>query len=338
VKHYQALFRAQRPDILFCSHQRPVEIVAPVLAAMELGIPTATFIFSWDNLTTKGRIAAPFDHYLVWSEKMAEELLRYYPDVSRDRVHLVGTPQFDVYADATVLLTREAFFRQIEADPNRRLICYSGGDAGTCPDDPAHLRLVLSMVRDGRIHGNPQVLLRPSPVDNGERFAGVRQEFPGLRYAPPSWTHTRGGWAGVIPLPSDVPFLANLTHHSDLNINVASTMTLDFAIHDRPVVNLAFDVSSPPPLGVPLGQLYYQYEHYRPVCDLGAARIARSPEELADHINNYLLNPALDRENRRRLVELEVGVPLGASATRTLATLERLSRSGGNDSALARSA
>ena len=48
-------------------------------------------------------------------------------------------------------------------------------------------------------------------------------------------------------------FLANLTHHADLNVNLASTMTLDFAIHDKPVVNVAFDPLPPPPLGVPLG-------------------------------------------------------------------------------------
>lgn len=328
VQRYRELFASVRPDILFCSHQRPPEIVPPVLAARELGIPTATFIFSWDNLTTKGRIAAPFDHYLVWSEHMAGELLRYYPDVLRDRVHVVGTPQFDPYDDARLRLSRADFFRDIDADPVRPLICYSGGDVGTCPDDAHHVRLVMEMIRSGRIQGRPQVVLRPSPVDSGERYRQVRTDFPELRYAQPAWVHTRAGaWAGVIPRPSDVPFLANLTYHSDLNINVASTMTLDFAIQDRPVVNVAFDLSDPPPLGVPM-KLYYEYEHYRPVSELGAARIARSAEQLADHVNDYLADPALDRENRRRFVELEVHLPLGESAGRILATLGRLRRNG----------
>jgi hypothetical protein len=42
-------------------------------------------------------------------------------------------------------------------------------------------------------------------------------------------------------------------------------MTLDFAIHDRPVVNVAFDVSDPPLRGIPVWDYYYQLEHYRPV-------------------------------------------------------------------------
>jgi hypothetical protein len=74
VDHYRRLFGDIRPSVLFCSHQRPPIILPPVLAAKSLGIPTATFIFSWDNLTSKGRISAPFDHYLVWSDLMKREL------------------------------------------------------------------------------------------------------------------------------------------------------------------------------------------------------------------------------------------------------------------------
>ena len=54
-------------------------------------------------------------------------------------------------------------------------------------------------------------------------------------------------------------------------------MTLDFGLHDKPVVNVAFDVADPPLFGVPVWEYYYQFEHYRPVVELGAARFARSP-------------------------------------------------------------
>jgi hypothetical protein len=325
LDYYREIFRRSRPAMLFCSHQRPPSIVLPVLAARELGIQTATFIFSWDNLTSKGRIAAPFDHYLVWSAHMRDELRRYYPEVAPERIHIVGTPQFDPYASPGLGVTREEFCRDLGLDPARPLICYSGGDVSTCPDDARHVRLLMEMIRDGRIQRAPQVLLRPSPVDAGERYAPVLRDYPELRYAPPAWVHPEGAaWSGVIPLPADVPFLANLTRHSDLNINVASTMTLDFALHDRPVVNVAFDLSEPPPLGLPLQDMYYSFEHYRPVVELGAARIARTPAEFADHVNAYLADPSLDRENRRRLVELEVELPVGRASSRILATLGRL--------------
>jgi len=326
VHRYEELFRQIRPTVLFCSHQRPSVILPPVLAARRLGIPTASFIFSWDNLSSKGRIAAPFDHYLVWSDHMRSELFQYYPDITPDRVHIVGTPQFEPYSDCTLLWSREEFFRRIGADPSRRLICYSGGDAGTTPEDQEHVRVLMELIRSGRIQGNPQVIVRPVPVDDGKRYEKVRAMFPELIWAQPNWIFADpGNWAGTVPHPDDVQFLANLTRHADLNINLGSTMTLDFGLHDRPVVNVAFDVADPPIFGQPVWDYYYQFDHYRPVVELGAARFARSPEQMAEHVNAYLADPSLDREGRRRLAEMQVGAPIGQSCRLIVDVLEKIS-------------
>ncbi len=325
VDHYRSFLKEFKPAVMFCSHQRPPQVLSPILAAKSLGIPTVTFIFSWDNLTSKGRIAAPFDHFLVWSDLMRQELLRFYPEVSRDRVHVVGTPQFDPYDRDELLWSRDVFFAQVGADPSRPLICYSGGDSATCPEDPGHLRILLELIRNGGIEGRPQVLLRPTPVDEGSRYNRVIEEFPEVLVARPEWIHSEaGGWSQVMPMPGDVQFLANLVAHSDLNINMASTMTLDFAIRDKPVVNIAFDVADPPPFGRPLWDFFYRFEHYRPVVELGAARFARSPEELAEHVNAYLSDPSLDRKARGAFVDLEVGVPGGTASQRIADVLESI--------------
>lgn len=327
IEYYTKVFLETKPTVVFCSHQRPSVVLPAVLAAQKLGIPTATFIFSWDNLSSKGRIISPFDHYLVWSEHMAAELRHYYPHVAADRIHIVGTPQFENYADPSLLWSREEFFRRIQGDPSRPLICYSGGDAMTCPEDAEHVGVLMDLIRTGRIRGNPQVLLRPVPVDDGRRYEKIRQKFPELLYAQPRWLHTDPGeWAQVIPLPEDIQFLANLTHNADLNVNLGSTMTLDFGIHDKPVVNIAFDVAQPPIFGMPVWDYYYFFEHYRPVVELEAARPARSPDQLADFVNAYLENPALDRDGRRRLFEMQVSVPLGESSQRIIEALHQISR------------
>ena len=327
VGQYQSLFRKLRPSVLFCSHQRPTEAVPAVLAARSLGIPTAVFIFSWDNLSSKSRIVAPYDHYLVWSPLMKQEMARYYPEIPQTKVHVVGTPQFDPYKDPAIAMSREEFCRWLGADARRPIICYSGSDLSTAPDDPFYIQIVMEEIRAGRIRGNPQVVLRPSPVDSGQRFEAVRQRFPELICKAPDWVATRNGdYKGIIPLPADVRALSNLTRHSDLNLNVSSTMTLDFALRDKPVVNIAFDVTQPPPFGVPLWEFHFRFEHYVPVVKLGAARFAKSREDLVAHINAYLDDPSLDRDARRRFAELEVGVPIGSASACIVETLNRISR------------
>ncbi len=328
VRAYKRLFERTRPAVVFATSQRhysDYSLLPAVVAAKELGIPTATFIVSWDNLSSKGRIVAPFDHYLVWSQTMRGELQRYYPQIASDRIHVVGTPQFDPYGDKNLLWSRDEFFRRIGGDAGRRLICFSGGDAETCPEDPGHVRVLLEQIRAGKIKGNPQVLVRPSPADDGARYRAVRESFPELIFTPPAWLHPKGGnWTRIIPQREDIQFLANLTHHADLNVNLGSTMTLDFGLHDKPVVNVAFDIANPPLFGMPVYDYYYHYEHFLPVVEFGASRIARSAEALPEHINAYLADPALDREGRRRLVEMHVDVRPGESSQTTVEALARI--------------
>jgi hypothetical protein len=131
-------------------------------------------------------------------------------------------------------------------------------------------------------------------------------------------------WSSVVPTAADLRLLANVARHSTLNVNIASTMTLDFALHDRPVVNIAFDATMPPPLGLPLREMYYRFEHYQPVLALGAARVADSRADLARCVNEYLEDPGRDREARQRLVELEVLQPLNGASQRIVGALARI--------------
>lgn len=325
---YRRTFERIRPDVVFAVCQKTPSILPAVLAARQLQIPTAGFIRSWDNISSKGRLAAPFDDYFVWSDHMRQELIGLYPNVSPDRCHVVGSPQFDPYGEAEHLLTKEEFFASIGADPSRPLICYSGGDDLTSPEDQDIVRILMEQVRDGRISSNVQVLVRPSPVDDGTRYERVRADFPEMLFEQPAWLKpANGNHAGYIPLPADSVFLANLTAHADLNINVASTMTVDFGLHDKPVVNVAFDIAKKPVRGQPLWELFYQWEHYRPVVELGAARCARSPLEMTNHVNAFLADPTLDRQGRKAFCDQLVGVPIGSASARVAKCLKLMVKS-----------
>ena len=56
--------------------------------------------------------------------------------------------------------------------------------------------------------------------------------------------------------------------------------------------------------------------------EFGAARVARSPDELAAHVNDCLAQPQSDAAGRRKLVELQLGVPVGESSRRLVEVLE----------------
>ena len=54
--------------------------------------------------------------------------------------------------------------------------------------------------------------------------------------------------------------------------------------------------------------------------------MARSEGELLQEINRYLLDPNLDQEGRRRIVEIEVGLADGQAGERIAGVLLELAR------------
>ena len=114
-KNCKAVLENENPDLVFCTNQRPVNAIAPLTAAQDLGIPTSTFIFSWDNLP-KATMVVETDHYFVWSEYMRDELQRYYPSIAESQIHVTGTPQFEPQYDHSLSQSREDFFKEFGLD------------------------------------------------------------------------------------------------------------------------------------------------------------------------------------------------------------------------------
>jgi hypothetical protein len=68
------------------------------------------------------------------------------------------------------------------------------------------------------------------------------------------------------------------------------------------VVNVGFDETRDLPLALSIRR-YYAYEHYRPIVELGAVRVAGSPDDLVAEVRRSLDEPARDRAARRAVVE-----------------------------------
>jgi hypothetical protein len=325
ARRYLEIFRRRRPDVIFCADQRPPEMAAVVAAGRACGMPVGTFIFSWDNLSSKGRMPCEFDFYCVWSDLMKAELLQFYPFIDPATVYVTGTPQFEPYFDPALALSRAEFCANVGADPTRPLICYAGEDVITAPENPAHLQMICDLARQGQIAGRPQILVRPAPADDGRRWERVKADNPDIIWSPPRWRRQAGaGWERAIPTLDDIRLLSNLVRHAACCVNMVSTMTLDFAIGGKPSVNIAFDVNDPPPHGVPVWEKLFQYEHYRPVVALGAAHIARSPQELADKINLALAQPDANATARREFVRLQTNDTLQSASDNILLALQRI--------------
>jgi glycerol-3-phosphate cytidylyltransferase-like family protein len=139
------LLRRWRPDIVFnASHVHGVQARAILARARKFGVPLQTFVFSWDNLTTKGRMIPRYDSYLVWSSQMAEELLQIYPDTNANEVIITGSPQFDMHHRVERRIGRAEFCKGLGLNPELPIILYTTGMPNHIPYEEEVVEVLLS--------------------------------------------------------------------------------------------------------------------------------------------------------------------------------------------------
>ena len=318
--HYRDLFRQLKPTLVFNgSHVHGGPAIPAVHAARALGIPTAAFIFSWDNLTSQGRIIPPYDYYLVWNAALRDRLLDIYNAVPPDNVFVTGTPQFDAHFRAENRWSRDEFCARVGADPARPIVLYSTGMANHMPGETRIVRGIAEMVRGMSDLGRPQLLVRVYAKDRTGRFDELKQSCPDVLFPTVPW---EPNW--LTPKPEDSALLSNTLRHAAVGINVGSTISLELCMFDKPVINVAYN---PPGIDIaPLDYGFaYTFDHYRPVVESGAVTLARSEPEMEGLIRRALTSPGDESANRRRLIAGMFGDTLdGRVGSRVASLLYRL--------------
>lgn len=302
---YRALFDRHRPSLLVTSTAGFLDAEVPLLwEARRRGVPCMAIDLGWDNLSSKYHTIRPVEYLAVWNESMKEEAVRYH-GFPAHRVLVTGAVQFDQYRHRQRLPSRSAFFQAINADESCKLVTLATPATASYASTSTVAERLAHAVREAAFGAAVHLLVRVHPRDDMEAYAALCQVARVTVEKPMARLDIADG---VTPTDAFSPtspqrlHLAATLAYSDVVVNCASTTTLEAFMFDTPVINIGFDAQ--PGLPLPLSvRRYYHYEHYRPVVEAGAVRIADDPESLVRLVGDYLADPSRDRDARRRVVE-----------------------------------
>lgn len=289
---WDELFVKYKPSLVFSIHSQYNDADTPYLrAAVRHKVPSIVLIQSWDNLTSKGEIAVKMDKLIVWNEIMKKEAVELH-NYSPEDVYISGPPQFDVYFQhRDRLCSRSEFFDKIGADPERKLITYTVRPIDRDPYEWQIVDILSKYIEQNKFIHPSQLLVRPRGdpeyYKNYDRYHDNKNVI--IDSSPVTWDFRDAKMEESV-------HLAETLLHSDVIVNVASTITLEASIFDTPVVNIGFDGR-----GAILKS--YELDHYRNIVATGGIKIARNGQEMLEHINAYLEHPQLDSEGRRKILE-----------------------------------
>lgn len=122
---FQNLFEKYQPDLVFASDMISAEDMTILREAKKQHILTLGMVKSWDSLTATTFILEKPDFLIVHNSRVKKDAISL-ADYPENKIFISGIPQWDIYFDKSVILEKKEFFKEIKADPKKKLILYCG--------------------------------------------------------------------------------------------------------------------------------------------------------------------------------------------------------------------
>jgi hypothetical protein len=321
---YDDLFEKHRPDLVIASTAGWRLDRYLLREAAARGIPTLAAIVGWDNPSSYSIPGAPVDYATCWSDLQKDELV-LGSDWDPGRVNVGGIPSYDGYFRKEWLLSKQDYFDRHGLDPQRRLISYACSFVHFAPNFP-NVEALAKLVSSDELAASSQLLVRLHPshfqdkplifAEERRRIFALEKQYPHVHVVKPVALGGSLGYYGG----EDMDEKSSMMAHSDVLVTVYSTMVVETAVHDTPIVAAVIDVpggwNKPKKYSLSLKRIGNWPTHKR-FREAEAGRVAGDERSLRDALNLYLANPTLDAAERRAFVEREITYTDGSSGRRT---------------------
>jgi len=210
--------------------------------------------------------------------------LQFYPDRNPASIHITGTPQFDFHVREEFRWSRELTLERLGLRPGDRYILYAAQGEEFTPTEPDLVEAFAQQCMKTPALRAHRIVVRPHPFDNYRRWDRLVAHNPDIVLNQPwdqSNIHNGGLWTKSYSLasPEDQARLVSTLLHADVCLNMWSSMSLDSAAVDTPVVCVAFAAQR----GGLEERFYreaYNVEFYRPIAESAGVRLAFNMEQL----------------------------------------------------------
>jgi hypothetical protein len=278
-----------------------------LMLARDQGIPTLGCIQSFDNLSSRSFIP-DCDYYSLWNQRMQDQLVEYYPERATRNMNILGTPQFDFHVRPEFRWSREETLSKFGLKPGERYILYAANSYHQTPSEPLLIEEFARRCSEVPELKDHRIVVRFHPQDNFNRWDRLKANNRIVLSQPSEASYT-------FTSAKDQMLLVSSLAHADVSINMWSTMSLDSAAVDTPVVCIAF-------AGEPGGaedrfcRGVYATQFYVPIIASGGVRLTNNINELVAEITAYVKDRSRDQSQRKKLVEAEIGPVDGHAAER----------------------
>lgn len=309
-------FNREKPDVVFITGLTEFDFDVPIACeAKRRNIRLIGMTRSWDNFTSHGLTRVLPDR-LILQNTFLKEMAQRYQAIDLDKLpfEIIGTPHYDEYFDYKGRIrSREEFFAELGIDPSKRLVLYAAMGDFLFQEENDLAEIFEGLVNSRRLPENVHFIYRPHPKfqTRVHRIRDMKHVTLDEQTAESS-TNLKDELSRW-----DLDRLMHLLIYSDVIVNTASTMALEGALFDKPVLCVGFNGKrNDAPYWLSVNRFFDSYTHFEDLIKTGGIPIFRDSESLAVGIINALKSPEQGHAGRMALIDRFIHPHDGRSSQR----------------------
>ncbi|MBT6227932.1 MAG: hypothetical protein HOI47_14900 [Candidatus Scalindua sp.] len=321
-RFYDGLFEKYKPALLITSsigHNCDAYIMR---AAKRWNCKTMAIIHSWDNTTSKGYKGVDPDYVVAWHKHMKEELVSFH-DVDEKTIHVGGIAHWDYHwKRVNSPENRKEFFVNTGLSMDKKVVFLGLSNPKVFRSTLNILQELLEKAVNDEFYCKVQFLVRIHPMflmsggsnANNENklymqeIKKIEERYKGLvKFNFPEMP--------IICKDVDMPIsgllsLSDILRYSDVMITQFSTLMIEAAIYDLPIINAGIGNLRDTSIEA---ENYKDWMHVKRIVRTKACKLASNIDELCTFINMYLEDRSRDSEYRKLLADEECSINRGCA-------------------------
>jgi len=290
------------------------------------GAQVISYVLNWDHTSIAGLGVNLSDQIIVWSRAMKDELVKWHR-LPSEAIAIKGVPHYDFYVNGrSHIMSKVQLGKQFNFDPAKRLLFLGTKSPNAFLYNVDVAEAICKAIIDGCLPDDCHLIARLHPIyhrrQNGRaqfmkdllEWEALLRKYGHKCLSVDSPTRINGDLNYFMP-DEEIPKLASLLKHSNVVVNMFSTLNLEASIFGTPTVNVAFDFTHKQPPGSKVARFNIHYDevqtHNQRIIKSGGTMVAHSVDIMIGQINEYLQNPSLHAEERKQIVTTECDANLG---------------------------
>ena len=297
IKQYKELLKNINPDLVIATAPFITNDIPLMKTVNKMKIPSAFFVLSYDNITSRPPLTVFFDNYFVWNSMNKDELINQYDRIDESQIKICGPIQFDWHQNKMKYLkSKKEWFLKSKLDVKRKTILFGTNVEKASPHDQHVVQSILNFNKN--IGLKFQIIIRLHPNDKMERWKNFSESDNSIAFSLSSY--------GNSFINENITSLINDICHSDVIVSNGTSIALDAIRLKKPAIFFAFDDRYPksdPKSFDKLAKDIYKREHIVPLIKFGGVKLVHSFTELKNEIVNFINNSNINSLKQHETVK-----------------------------------